>query len=380
MALHFPLYLNFALSFCTFTLINGARVILTLYALDLRATPFEVGLLAALFFLLPLFLSWPMGKLSDRFGPRGLLMLSALSAAAAMLLPYFIHQLWALFVSAALCGLCLVLANVIQQSLVGLLSKPHELSRNYGNFGMIGAMTFFFGPLLAGLAIDHFGFQLACLGFVTFPVAGLAMLMAWGRLLPGAPPGAAPTAALADLLRNRRFVRMLLVSGLVQSAIDLFLLYMPIYGHEVGLSASAIGSILAAVAVASFIARLSMPALIQWMGEARLLGMCFCAAATGFLLVPVFQNAIALTLVAVVFGLGSGCGVPLTMMLMYTLSASGRAGEALGLRMTAISLMRVAVPPVLGLVGSVFGLIPVFALMAAGMGWGALLSFPRGKM
>lgn len=371
------LYLNFALSFCTFTLINAARVLLTLYALDLGAQPLEVGILAALFFILPLFLSWPMGMLADRFGPRGLLALSALSAGAGMLLPYFFQQLWALFASAALCGLCLVLANVILQSLVGLLSKPQELSRNYSNFGMVGAATFFFGPLLAGFSIDHSGFALACLYTVTLPVASLAMLALWGGALPRSPRASTPPAKLAVTLADPAIRRMLLLSGLAQSAIDLFLLYIPIYGHATGLSASTIGSLLAAVAVASFIARLIMPSMIARLGDTRLLSFCFYAAAAGFLLVPVFQNAIALTLIAFLFGLGSGCGVPLTMMLMYTLSASGRAGESLGLRMTAISLMRVLAPPALGAVGSALGLLPVFALMALGMGWGGVLSMPR---
>ena len=65
-----PLYLTFAVGFLSFTAQTASRVVLSLYALKLGAEPTAVGGLAAMFFVLPLFLSWPVGALSDRIGPR----------------------------------------------------------------------------------------------------------------------------------------------------------------------------------------------------------------------------------------------------------------------------------------------------------------------
>ena len=65
-----PLYLTFAVTLIGFIGVNAARVVLQLYALELGANPTEVGILVALYYVCPLFFSWPAGTLGDRFGPR----------------------------------------------------------------------------------------------------------------------------------------------------------------------------------------------------------------------------------------------------------------------------------------------------------------------
>ena len=78
-----PLYLTFALMTCCFSSISSARVILSLNALELGATPSAVGLLVATFYTFPLLLSWPVGVLSDRLGSRWLLFAGAACGAGA---------------------------------------------------------------------------------------------------------------------------------------------------------------------------------------------------------------------------------------------------------------------------------------------------------
>ena len=78
-----------------------------------------------------------------------------------------------------------------------------------------------------------------------------------------------------------------------------------------------------------------------------------------------------LALVSFMFGLGMGCGQPITMMMTFSNSAEGRSGEALGLRITVNHLTSVIVPVVFGAIGSAFGIFPVFwgnALMLASGG------------
>jgi len=35
---------------------------------------------------------------------------------------------------------------------------PEQRARNFSNFSLIGAVTSFVGPLIAGLSIDHLGY------------------------------------------------------------------------------------------------------------------------------------------------------------------------------------------------------------------------------
>ena len=47
---------------------RGAKMLVSLSALDIGATPFQVGVLAALFAAFPLVLAVYAGKISDRIG------------------------------------------------------------------------------------------------------------------------------------------------------------------------------------------------------------------------------------------------------------------------------------------------------------------------
>lgn len=352
-------------------------MVLTLYALTLGATPSAVGLLGGMFYVFPLLLSLPIGALADRYGSRWLLMFGAVCGVGSLLLPYFVRQLAAFYVAAALCGLALALFHVTLQNLMGILSEPEERARNFSNFSLAGAVTVFVGPLVAGFSIDYAGYATACLYLAGLPMTAVVMLVIWGRLLPGGNPHATRGSGTLKSLANREVLTMLATSGLVQLGTDLFQFYLPIYGHAKGLSASAIGSVLAAFAAATFVVRLYLARLVKTVTPEKLLAWSFYAGAAGFALVPFTHNAIMLGAVAFIFGLGMGIGTPLTVILMFSHSAEGRSGQTLGLRLTANNFVRAAGPVLFGAIGSAIGLPPVFWIGALMMGSGGLMSRAR---
>lgn len=369
-----PIYLTLSLTFFHFVSVNAARVVLTLYALSLGASASAVGVLGGMFYLFPLLLSWPVGAAADRFGSRGLLLFGAVIGALALLLPYFVRTLAMLYVAAAMSGLALAFFHVTLQNLIGMLSKPDERARNFSNFSLVGAVTNFVGPLVAGFSIDHFGHASACLSVVGLASVALVLLLVWGRMLPG-PRHETPAAkAPLSTLVNRDVLVMLGTSSLVQLGTDVFQFYMPIYGHAIGLSATAIGTVLASFAAASFVVRIFLARLIKAMPADKLLAYSFYAGALGFLLVPLFDSTLMLTVVAFLFGIGMGLGTPLTVILMYSRSAEGRSGQTLGMRLTANNSVRVFGPIIFGALGSALGLWPVFLMNALLMGTGAVLS------
>jgi MFS family permease len=367
-----PLYLTFALMLFCFASISSARVVLSLYALHLGGQPFAVGALVATFYLFPLVLSWPIGILSDRAGSRGLLLFGTVCGAGGMAIPYFVRDLPALYVAGTMIGISFSFYNVLLQNLVGLLSKPHERVRNFSNSSLIGAFTNFAGPLLVGFSIDHWGHAVACLYVASLSLVAAVLVSVWGGVLPGGTRNAAPAASFREILADKGMLRILVISGLAQVGQDLYQFYIPVYGYAIGLSASAIGSVIAAFAMAAFVVRFVMPGLILRVGEERVLVYSFALAAAGFLLVPFFTLTIALAIISFVFGLGMGCCQPITTALLFSRSAEGRSGEILGLRQSVNNIMRVSGPPLFGLIASAFGLPPVFwlsALIMAAGGW-----------
>ena len=331
-------------------------------------------MLGGMFYLFALLLSLPIGALADRYGSRWLLMLGAVCGIGSLLLPYFVRQIAALYVAAALSGLALAFFHVTMQNLMGILSEPDERARNFSNFSLAGAMTVFVGPLLAGFSIDYAGHAAACLYLSGLPLLALILLAYWGRHLPAGNPQATGGSGTLKSLANRNVMRMLATSGLVQLGTDLFQFYLPIYGYSKGLSASAIGSVLAAFAAATFVVRLYLARLVKTVAPEKLLAYSFYAGAAGFALVPFTESALLLGAVSFIFGFGMGIGTPLTVMLMFSHSAEGRSGQTLGLRLTANNFVRVVGPVVFGAVGSLIGLSAVFWIVAMMMGSGGLMS------
>lgn len=372
------IFLCLILGVLTFTSMSAARLLFTLYAIDMGARPVTVGMLFSILSVVPFFLSLPVGTVSDRHGSRWLMVAGFAALATGLALVHFLPSLPMLFAASALNGLLVALNNVALQHVMGVISAPERRARNFSNFSLTGATSNFLGPLIAGVSIDHLGYANAALVVLVVAAAGVALLAFWGGVLPGGRASAEPQARADPAARGKAVPDgigpVLLVSALLQLATDVYLFFMPVYGREVGLSATTIGTVMAMYAVAAFAIRTVIPNLHRRMGDGGILAASFLATAAGFALAPLFQSAWLLGFVSFLVGLGSGCGQPVTMMLVVARSAAGRAGRALGLQLAINSGARTLGPAVLGALGSLVGLGPVFVLSAALMGAGALVS------
>ena len=369
-----PINFAFILAFVNFVGAQAGRVLLALGALGLGADPFAVGALAATYSAFPMTLAWIAGRLADRFGSRWLLMAGAVGSSCGLLVPFLAPTLPALYVSAAMLGLGFSFCTVSVQNLVGILGKAEGHAKQFGNFAMVAAVASFTGPMISGFSLDHMGFGITCLILALIALIPVPMLALRGGMLPRGKHREGPAEAVGEMLSAPNVRRVLITSSLVQLGIDLFQFYLPIYGYAIQLSASEIGVILAMFAAASFVVRLIMPRLIAWSNEEAVLSWAFYIGAASFILIPFFKSAIALSVIAFLFGLGLGCGPPITMMLTYAQSPEGRSGEALGLRMTANHLARVVGPLVFGSIGAAFGLFAAFWGNALMMAAGGMLS------
>jgi predicted MFS family arabinose efflux permease len=366
-----------ALALFNMTSVRTGRVLLTLYAIKLGAEPVFIGMLAAGFSVIPVCLSWAAGRWSDRFGARWLLLVGVGGSAAGMLLPYFAPGLPAVLMAGVLSGLSMSFCNVCLQNLVGILSTPENRPRNFSNYALANSLSAFTGPLIAGFSIDHAGLATACLVVVALAAVPLAMLALRGSALPRGRRQARAAGGLWHAVTAPGVRRVLAISSVGQTGTDLFQFYMPVYAHEAGLSASAIGVVLAAYAAAAFVVRYLLPNLISRLGEERVLRYAFALSGISVLLVPFFKSAAVLALISLLIGLSLGLMGPITMMLMFSQSAEGRSGEALGLRQTADNLTRLTGPLLFGMVASAAGLAVVFWLNAAMLGSGSLLARRR---
>lgn len=361
-----------ALGMCNHMVLSGTRVSVSLDALSQGASPALVGLLMALFALLPMFFGIPVGRLADRIGVRRPMLWGSIGCAVGGALPAILPGLPALFVSASLIGLSFMLFQVPAQHATGELGGPANRAANFSWLALGYALSGFFGPLIAGFAIDSLGYRWAFAVLALIPLVPAGVLALNRPRLPQMPPHAEPKSSggALDLLRLPALRRLFIVNALFAMGWDLHTIFVPIYGSRIGLSAAQIGMILAAFAAATFVVRLAIPWIGRHGNEAKMLTTALISAGAVYLAFPFLTSAAALAALSFVLGLALGSGQPVVLSLLHANAPAGRIGETVGMRMSLMQTMAVAVPLVFGALGSSIGILPVFWSVGVFLGTG----------
>ncbi|TWO72638.1 MFS transporter [Caenimonas sedimenti] len=353
----------------------GMRMASPLLALREGYSEAAVGVLLALFALTQVFLSLPAGRYADRHGlkrPVGFSVIAAtVGGAIAVAWPVFP----VLCVSAMLTGGATGAASIALQRHVGRAAKtPTQLKQVFSWLAIGPAISNFLGPFSAGLVIDHAGFRYAFLLMAVLPLVAWFWVRTAQELQPPAVPAGAGGDKAWDLLREPMFRRLLIVNWVLSSCWDVHTFIVPVLGHERGFSASVIGTILGAFAIAAALIRVVLPLVAAHLREARMLTGAMLATAVLFAVYPFLQGPVQMTVCSVALGVALGIVQPMIMSLLHQLTPGHRHGEALAMRMMAINASSVAMPLLFGAAGALVGVSAVFWVVGAVVGLGSRLA------
>jgi MFS family permease len=340
----------------------GSRVAVSLYALTLGANQMTIGVLMSLYALSPMLLAIYIGKLTDRVGPRLPMLMGTMGLAMALLLPALFPGLSTIYIFALLIGTSFYFFFVTVTGIAGGIGGSENRIRNYAIISLGFSGAGFVGPMAAGFSIDHLGHISTFLLLASFTLVPMLLLWFKAGFLPHAVKQEKTEGKrnALDLWRIPVLRNAFIASGLISSTWDLFQFYMPVYGNAIGLSASAIGMVVGFNSLAAFVIRIVLPYLVKRSNEAIILTYAIFVAACAFMMFPFFQNAYVLAGIAFLLGLGLGCGQPMSMSLIYSLSPPGRVSESAGLRATVNNFAPLLFPLVFGSLGTAFGFFPVF--------------------
>ena len=373
---------------CLHAAMAGTRMAAPLLALKLGYGAISVGCLLALFSLMQVFLAIPAGRYADQHGlkrPVGMALLFAVSGA-------LLAVLWPRFEVLCITALCMGgatgSASIALQRHVGRAAHDAtELKRVFSWLAIGPAVSNFFGPVLAGLLIDHagiwmggtaadtHGFRVAFLFMALLPLLTWVWIRHTEELPPVQHPEGVPKPQVWHLLREPSMRRLLLVNWLLSSCWDVHTFVVPVLGHERAFSASVIGAILGSFAIAATCVRVVMPLLAAHLKEWVVVSCAMLITALLFGVYPWMHTPLTMGCCSVLLGLALGSVQPMIMSTLHQITPHALHGQALGLRLMSINLSSVLMPMLFGTAGMVVGVSVVFWTVGAAVAMGSRVAW-----
>jgi predicted MFS family arabinose efflux permease len=355
---------------------KGAKLLISLSAIEIGASPAEIGVLYAAYAVFPILLSFYAGGLSDRLGFRLPVTIASFGVVASLMLPFIHPSLATLFACSMLAGICNIFYVVAVQHAVGTLGEGAARTRNYSLLSFGVAVSSLIGPVLTGFAVDSVGHRATFPLLAALPATAAIALLSIRVSLPRprhAEERRSARRGIIDLIGNPRLRRVLIATAFLEAGMELFNFLMPIYGHSIGLSASQIGIVMGTFALALMSVRVILPMVVRRWGDERVFALSMFLAAAAYCGLSFAATLAPLLGMSFLLGLGLGVGAPLSMALSYNRSPEGRAGEALGLRQTMTKSMEASMPVLFGFLSVAWGFLPVYWLGALLVGCGGWL-------
>ena len=323
--------------------------LLPLYAKEHHPTPVQLGFLMASFSAMQFIFAPILGRLSDRFGRRPVVLVSLAGTFGSYLLFAFAHTLTGLFVSRLLAGAAR--ANIAAaQAIIADVTPPEERARGMGLIGMAFGLGFIFGPALAGFAV-----RLGEAGPGLFAAAMSATAFAWALFaLPETrPAGTVPSARSAVPLRSlvRAFAQPALAPFLLLAAVSTtafsgfeatFALFLSAQFDALpsDVAWAFVGVGIAATAVQGGLIR----PLVKRLGELRVIVLGAAGLVAGFAILLGTRTVPVLVLALVFLMLGWGVTIPALSGLVSRRTKATEQGEILGTFQSMAALGRIVGP------------------------------------
>ncbi|PPG27795.1 hypothetical protein C5E10_14830 [Pseudoclavibacter sp. RFBG4] len=364
----------------------GARLMIGYKAVELGATGFALGLVAASFAAPALLAALPVGRLSDRIGGARVALLGVAVFVSGPVLLCWANELWILVVAAAATGIGSLFVMIGQQTFTAHRGRDGTSDGTFAVLTTAASLGQLVGPPIVTLtasvgaveasAPDTVLGAIACIVLVVLGLLGTPALLRADRQSAAAKRAEAESATdasggapkrrhrLVDLGRGNGLWRSVAVSAAVLVTVDLLYTFVPLWASEKGVSSVAVGALLAVRALVSVVSRVGLSRLVSRFGRKALL-LVSIGCGVGALVALPFVAALGAIPVMVALGVALGIPQPLTMSWVVRITPKEVHGQALGLRMTANRFAQIVLPLGIGAVAGPLGVSVILWANAA---------------
>lgn len=345
------------------------RPIISYKSLELGADAALVGLIGATFALAPLIFAIRIGQSVDK-GKSGYAMLwGSIILTLTTIGLLFVDSIALLMVAMPMLGIGHLLCMVGGQTMIANRSQSVQYERNFGLFTFYASLGHAFGPLIGGWLADsgevrvdaNAAFTFAIILFVLAIVSVLS-LSTKKENQPVAEKSNSKVSA-REVLAVPTFKSAIFVASATTSVVDVVLIFLPLFGRDLGISVAEIGVLLAIRSVASMGVRVILGQITKWLGLRNILIWGAVVTLVCMVALAMVQDFWSIAVIMLVSGFAMGIGQPATMAWVSRISNADSRGLAIAIRLTANRFGQVAMPAVAGLIAG-GGVAAVFYLLA----------------
>jgi DHA1 family tetracycline resistance protein-like MFS transporter len=318
-----------------------------------NASPSAVGLLFASYSVMQLVFSPILGRLSDRYGRRPILLLSLIGTGLGFLILGFATTLWMLFAGRIIDGISG--GNIsTAQAYIADITTPENRAKGMGLIGAAFGLGFVFGPAIGGV-LSRWGINVPFLfaAGLAFANAALLYFVLPETVTPDHPARASAATGrwtqLAEALKQSRLAFILLIYflfvvafSIMTTTFGLFTMYRFGYdAHDTGWLFVFVG-IIGAIIQGGLIGR-----LVKRFGELPLVvlgGLLFSASLFAIPFTGPETGLPTLLVVGATFAIGNSLATPALTGLASKSVGRGEQGGVLGITQSVASLSRTVGP------------------------------------
>jgi DHA1 family tetracycline resistance protein-like MFS transporter len=318
------------------------------------ATPREVGLLFASYSVMQLVFAPVLGRLSDKYGRRPILLISLLGTCLGFLILGFATTLWMLFLGRIIDGISGGNISTAQAYIADVTTKENR-AKGMGLIGAAFGLGFVFGPAIGGI-LSRWGINVPFLfaGGLAFANAILLYFTLPETVTADHPARVSAARGrgwkqLLDALRQRQLAFVLTIYflsivafSIMTASFSLFMMfrlgYDPWHSGWIFAFVGVVSAIIQGGLIGRLVKRFGEPALVIAGGllfSASLFASPFITAATGLL---------GILSIGALFSIGNALSAPSLSSLASKSASAGEQGGVLGVTQSVSSLARAVGP------------------------------------
>ena len=343
------------------------RPMITYRAIELDASTFQIGIVAALYALFPVLLALQFGSLVGKIGEGKFLIAGTISMALTGLALVFANSVFTLAIATAFAGISHLACMVGGQSMVALRAPRENYDKYFGYYTFSASLGHLVGPLIAALVAGSDGTlpkstsNAFLLGFALCVIA-LIPVLKWRSEKPSvaAKSDTGTYSAAIALMKRRGILAAIYVSLAISSVADVLVVFLPLFGTENNFSPYAIGVILAIRAGTTMISRFFLGRLSARFSTYQLLMVSTSVSVIACAGMAFASTPITLGAIVFIAGFSLGIGQPLTMSLVSQKTAANERALAVSARLMGNRFGQFIVPGAAGALAASAGAGGVF--------------------